>query len=106
MWIVVEPDMCIYEIDAVSRLELLQSRMPEEKFKDYEAFGNAIDDPNAKEIFFQNLEQWRNHQKVAGLEHVPWPAGLKKPADPVPLAPWHKPKVFPRVESVPSVKKA
>ena len=48
VWIVLEPDMCMYEVDATSRIELVQGRMPREKFKDYEEFADEIVDPTAR----------------------------------------------------------
>jgi hypothetical protein len=48
LFIVVEPDMCMYKVDAAARLELVQNRMPEEKFQNYESFAASIGDPVAK----------------------------------------------------------
>ena len=56
LFIVIEPDMCMYKVDAAARLELVQNRMPEDKFKNYESFGASIEDPIAKESFMKSLE--------------------------------------------------
>ena len=81
-WIVVEPDFCLYEVDVVSRIECVQGRMPEAKFKDYEAFAEEITDPGKKAEFVRQLSGWRKLQDYFGVEHVPWPGNPKKPADP------------------------
>ena len=48
LWIIVEPDMYMYKIDAAARLELVQPRMPEDKIEDYESVGASIVDPTAR----------------------------------------------------------
>ena len=92
VWIVVEPDMCFYKIDAAARLELLQGRMPAHEFKEYEEFGQSIQDFTAKRKFFDHLEAWRNLQTTEGVEHVPWPRDPNAFPDPKaqPLPPWRK----------------
>ena len=105
LFIVVEPDMCMYKVDAAARLELVQNRMPEDKFKNYESFGASIGDPVAKESFMKALEQWRKYQKECGLDNVPWPRNADQPASRAPVPPWHKPKPYSAVQSVPAMPK-
>ena len=105
LFIVVEPDMCMYKVDAAARLELVQNRMPEDKFQNYESFGASIDDPVAKESFMKALEQWRTYQKECGLDNVPWPRNADQPASRAPVPPWHKPKPYSAVQSVPAMPK-
>ena len=93
VWCVVEPDMCMYKIDAAARLELVQARMPEEKFADYESFAESIEDPKAKATFLESLEKWRDHQSVAGIQHAPWPAAATSEPSPHVLPPWRRSQV-------------
>ena len=88
-WIVVEPDLCLYKAEAVSRIECVQGHMPEAKFKDYEAFAEEITDPGKKAEFVRQLSGWRELQVYFGVEHVPWPGNPQKPADPKAVAPWN-----------------
>lgn len=90
VWIIVEPDMCIYKIDAAARLELVQARMPQEQFKDYESFGASIEDPAAQATFMASLEQWREAQQDSGVDHVPWPAVPDKVGDRDERPPWRR----------------
>ena len=55
LFIVVEPDMCMYKVDAAARLELVQNRMPEDKFQNYESFGASIGGPGRKGEFHEEL---------------------------------------------------
>ena len=106
-WIIVEPDMCMYAIDAQSRTELIQGRMPAHQFKDYEEFGATIEDVTAKRVFFEHLEKWRNLQSVAGLNHVPWPRaeGSKPDTASRPPPPWRVQPVHKAPELVPVLDK-
>ena len=82
-WLVLEPDMCMYKIDAAARLELVQARMPGEKFADYESFAESIEDPKSKATFLESLEKWRVPRSVAGIQHAPWPqAATSEPSPP------------------------
>jgi hypothetical protein len=108
VWCVVEPDMCMYKIDAAARLELVQARMPEEKFADYESFAESIEDPKAKATFLESLEKWRDHQSVAGIQHAPWPAAATSEPSPHVLPPWRRSQVPKRAppKDVPVLDKA
>ena len=55
VWIIVEPDMCMFKVDGASRIELAQGRMPENKFEEYEEFGAAITDPAKRAAFLKKL---------------------------------------------------
>ena len=107
VWIVVEPDMCMYRIDAAARLELLQGRMPAHEFKEYEEFGHTIQDFTAKRVFFEHLEKWRNLQVTEGVEHVPWPRGADGSPDTKaqPVPPWRKKESYTAPVEVPVLDK-
>ena len=94
----------MFKADAVSRIECVQGRMPEVKFKDYEALAEEIADPRKKAEFVRQLSGWRALQVHFGVEHVPWPGNPKKPADPKAVAPWNV-KVEEKAAKVPVLPK-
>lgn len=106
-WIVVEPDMCIYSIDAKSRVELTQGRMSNSKFHQYEDFGAQIEDVASKRIFFEHLEKWRALKTETGLDHVPWPRHASSQPDVAerPPPPWRKQESSKAPEPVPDLEK-
>jgi hypothetical protein len=73
LFIVVEPDFCIYEVDAAARLELLYKRLEVGRPEDYEDFGEQISDPITKSAFRHSLQEWRTTGQAVGSSLLPWP---------------------------------
>ena len=106
-WIVIEPDMCMYKIDAAARTELVAGRMSAQQFERYEDFGAEIQDVAAKRVFYEHLETWRALKVEHGVAHVPWPRDANSPPDPksMPMPPWRKKDSFKAPEPVPVLPK-
>ena len=107
LWIVVEPDMCMYKIDAAARTELVAGRMSPQQFARYEDFGATIQDVTAQRVYYQHLEKWRALKVEHGVDHVPWPRDADSLPDPKsqPLPPWRKKGSFKAPEPVPVLPK-
>ena len=107
LWIVVEPDMCMYKIDAAARTELVAGRMSDQQFERYEDFGATIQDVTAQRVFYQHLEKWRALKVEHGVDHVPWPRDADSLPDPKsqPPPPWRKKGSFKDPKPVPVLPK-
>jgi len=73
LFIIVEPDFCIYEVDAAARLELVYKRLDVGRPEAYEDFGDEIADPAKKAAFLQTLQEWRTTGQAVGSSLLPWP---------------------------------
>ena len=72
LWIVLEPDFCVFEVDAKARMELILHRLGDDKSSTYEDFAAKIENESARVRFLTALNEWRRQQKEEG-EYASWP---------------------------------
>jgi len=72
LWIVLEPDFCVFEVDAKARMELIMERLGDEKSNTYEDFAAKIENESARVRFLSALTEWRRERKEKG-DYTAWP---------------------------------
>ena len=73
LWIVNEPDFCVYGIDAKARVELLMHRLGDGFNCDYKDFAAEIQDEAARVRFRMAMMDWLKQGRTEQNDNVVWP---------------------------------